>query len=94
MPGQLSHLAKQRTSFLFSEHMKDISIYRENYVTETDPHHKKRALNMIQRALVKVQEIGDEKLQIVAQVVEFIDNRARQLESDLENLGQYKEGIV
>lgn len=81
-------------TFVFLEHMKEIALYKENYQAEADPHQKKRALNMIQRALVKVQEIGDEKLQIVAQIVDFIENRSRQLEQDLENLGMNISVIV
>jgi len=41
----------------------------------------------IQRALIKCQEIGDEKLHFMALIIEHIDNRARQLEQDRENLG-------
>lgn len=41
----------------------------------------------IQQALIAAQEIGDEKLQIVQQVQDLIENKSRQLEVDYRNLG-------
>ena len=42
----------------------------------------------VQRGLIKSQEIGDQKLQLAAGIIEFIENRSKQLELDLENLGK------
>ena len=56
---------------------------------EGDSVQKKRSLIQIQRGLIKSQEIGDEKLQLVQQIIELIENRTRQLEQDLENLGEF-----
>lgn len=39
--------------------------------------------------LIKTQELGDEKLRLVAQLIELIETRARQLDQDAENLGMY-----
>jgi len=41
----------------------------------------------VQQALIAAQEIGDEKLQIVQQVQDLIENKSRQLEVDYRNLG-------
>lgn len=51
---------------------------------------KQSALAKIQRSLILCQETGDEKLKIVASVMEAIENRTRRLEQNLENLGEFK----
>jgi len=52
-----------------------------------DPVVKRRALMRVQQALIATQEIGDEKLQIVQQVQDLIENKSRQLDVDYRNLG-------
>lgn len=54
---------------------------------DADPVIKRRALMRIQQALIAAQEIGDEKLQIVQQVQDLIENKSRQLDVDYRNLG-------
>ena len=71
--------------------MKDIRQHQEVCVKEGDSVQKKRSLIQIQRGLIKSQEIGDEKLQLVQQIIELIENRTRQLEQDLENLGEFND---
>jgi len=68
------------------DYLREISLHQELYLGDHDSVARKRSLVQIQRALVKCQEVGDEKLQIVAHIVEFVENRTRQLEQDLENL--------
>ncbi|XP_012878355.1 PREDICTED: inhibitor of growth protein 1 isoform X2 [Dipodomys ordii] len=41
-------------------------------------------LHCIQRALIRSQELGDEKIQIVSQMVELVENRMRQVDSHVE----------
>ena len=72
-----------------TELLKDIRQHQEVCVKEGDSVQKKRSLIQIQRGLIKSQEIGDEKLQLVQQIIELIENRTRQLEQDLENLGEF-----
>lgn len=48
---------------------------------------KRRALLRVQQALIAAQEIGDEKLQIIQQVQDLIENKSRQLDLDYRNLG-------
>lgn len=55
--------------------------------SDSDPVIKRRSLMRIQQALIAAQEIGDEKLQIVQQVQDLIENKSRQLEVDYRNLG-------
>lgn len=66
--------------------LKDIEHHREIYQKEPDSNQKRRSLIQIQRALIRSQELGDEKLQLVSQIIEHIENRTRQLQQDLENL--------
>ena len=71
----------------FSDILHDISHHQDVYLKEGDGNKKQRALMQIQRGLIRSQEIGDEKLQLVAHIIEHIENRAKQLEQDLDNLG-------
>lgn len=54
---------------------------------DTDLAVRRRALLRVQQALIAAQEIGDEKLQIVQQVQDLIENKSRQLDLDYRNLG-------
>ncbi|KAI0218539.1 Inhibitor of growth protein 2 [Lamellibrachia satsuma] len=80
----VTHL--RELDFQTNELLKDIRHHQEVYLKEGDSNQKKRSLIQIQRGLIKSQEIGDEKLQLVTQIIELIENRTRQLEQDLENL--------
>lgn len=61
--------------------------HQETLRSDTDPAIKRRALLRVQQALIAAQEIGDEKLQIVQQVQDLIENKSRQLDLDYRNLG-------
>lgn len=54
---------------------------------DTDLTVRRRALLRVQQSLIAAQEIGDEKLQIVQQVQDLIENKSRQLDLDYRNLG-------
>lgn len=60
---------------------------QEALKNDTDLAVKRRALLRVQQALIAAQEIGDEKLQIVQQVQDLIENKSRQLDLDYRNLG-------
>lgn len=66
--------------------MQDIDYHQEIYTKEVEGLAKKKALMSIQRALIRCQEIGDEKLGLMTVIAEHIENRQRQLEQDRENL--------
>ena len=68
----------------------DSETHKETYMREESGPVKKRAFIALQRALVKCQEIGDEKLHLLTVMNELIENRTRQLEQDRENLGKTK----
>lgn len=48
-------------------------------------------LHCIQRALIRSQELGDEKIQIVSQMVELVENRTRQVDSHVELFEAHQE---
>lgn len=58
-----------------------------NLTDDLDGITRKRMLLQMQRSLIKSQEIGDEKLQIVQQILDLIENKSRQLDLDFKNLG-------
>ena len=69
--------------------LQDTEHHKETYMKEESGQIKKKAFIAIKRALVKCQEIGDEKLHLLTLINEFIENRQRQLEQDRENLGNF-----
>ncbi|XP_006253193.1 inhibitor of growth protein 2 isoform X1 [Rattus norvegicus] len=62
------------------ETLKEIDDVYEKYKKEDDSNQKKRLQQHLQRALINSQELGDEKIQIVTQMLELVENRARQME--------------
>ncbi|XP_072332103.1 inhibitor of growth protein 1 isoform X3 [Scyliorhinus torazame] len=64
--------------------LKELDEYYEKHKRETDVVQRRRILHYIQRALIRSQELGDEKIQIVNQMVELVENRSRQVESHVE----------
>eukprot|EP00062_Callorhinchus_milii_P020818 gi/632976897/ref/XP_007905047.1/ PREDICTED: inhibitor of growth protein 2 isoform X2 [Callorhinchus milii] len=67
-----------------SEIMKEVDNAYEKYKKETDTSQRKQLLNNLQRALINNQELGDEKIQIVTQMMDQVENRAKQMESHSE----------
>ncbi|UYV81073.1 ING2 [Cordylochernes scorpioides] len=51
-----------------------------------DSFSRKKTILNIQKALIRSQELGDEKLQIIQLIQDLIENKSRQLEGDQENL--------
>lgn len=72
--------------------LKDVEQQQE-IIIRKDPESqvRKRAILRIQQALIAAQEVGDEKLQIVQQINDLIENKARQLDLDFKNLDIGKE---
>lgn len=68
----------------YQEILKELDDYYEKFKRETDGTQKRRVLHCIQRALIRSQELGDEKIQIVSQMVELVENRSRQVDSHVE----------
>ncbi|XP_044305849.1 inhibitor of growth protein 2 isoform X2 [Varanus komodoensis] len=77
----LIHLRDPGLRSAEAEALKEIDEVYEKYRNEDDPAQKKRLQQHLQRALINSQELGDEKIQIVTQMLELVENRARQIES-------------
>ncbi|XP_014637268.1 PREDICTED: inhibitor of growth protein 1 [Ceratotherium simum simum] len=74
-----------------NEILKELDDYYEKFKRETDGAQKRRLLHCIQRALIRSQELGDEKIQIVSQMVELVENRTRQVDSHVELFEAHQE---
>ncbi|XP_037384586.1 inhibitor of growth protein 1 [Talpa occidentalis] len=68
----------------YQEVLKELDEHYEKFRREADGGLKRRLLHGIQRALIRSQELGDEKIQIVGQMLELVENRARQVDSHAE----------
>ncbi|EEC09144.1 putative inhibitor of growth protein [Ixodes scapularis] len=52
---------------------------------------RKKVMLQIQHSLIKSQELGDDKLQLLQQIQDMIENKARQLDQDYRNLDHEPE---
>ena len=71
----------------FLDILRELESHQIHLTEELDGLTRKRVLLQIQRSLIKSQEIGDEKLQLVQQILDLIENKSRQLDFDFKNLG-------
>ncbi|XP_031629111.1 inhibitor of growth protein 2 [Contarinia nasturtii] len=76
-------------------HLRDVDYYYDQWSncstnelesTTNVPSKRARAMARIQQNLIAAQELGDEKLQVVTQLQEMIDQKTRQLDADFKNL--------
>ncbi|XP_028657965.1 inhibitor of growth protein 2 [Erpetoichthys calabaricus] len=65
----------------YQEVLKEANEIHEKYRKESDASQKKRLQNHLQRALISSQELGDEKIHLVTQMLDLVENRARQLDA-------------
>ncbi|KAM7331830.1 hypothetical protein ACRRTK_008538 [Alexandromys fortis] len=75
----------------YQEILKELVHNCEKFKREKDGTQKRRVLHCIQRALIRSQELGDEKIQIVSQMVELVENRTRQLDSHVERFEAHQD---
>ncbi|XP_028846638.1 inhibitor of growth protein 1 [Denticeps clupeoides] len=68
----------------YQDVLKELDEAYEKHRQETDPVQRRRLLHSVQRALIRTQELGDEKIQIAAQMVELVENRSRQVDWHFE----------
>lgn len=74
--------------------MRDVDYYYDQWSncstneleSANAPSKRARAMARIQQNLIAAQELGDEKLQVVTQLQEMIDQKTRQLDADFKNL--------
>ncbi|XP_023684209.1 inhibitor of growth protein 1 isoform X2 [Paramormyrops kingsleyae] len=77
----------------YQEILKELDEAYEKHKRETDPAQRRRLMYSIQRSLIRSQELGDEKIQIVSQMVELVENRVRQVDSHVEFLEPSQEPV-
>ncbi|XP_066535736.1 inhibitor of growth protein 2 [Hoplias malabaricus] len=65
----------------YQEILKEVDEVFERYKKESDGGQKKRLQLQLQRALISSQELGDEKITVVTQMAELVENRSRQMEA-------------
>ncbi|KAG9347017.1 hypothetical protein JZ751_005944 [Albula glossodonta] len=65
----------------YQEVLKEVDSVYEKYKKETDGSQRKRLQIQLQRALISSQELGDEKIHVVTQMMELVENRARQMDA-------------
>lgn len=88
LPDDLQRYITQMREFdvKYQEILQEIEHHQHVLREELDMAARKKILLQIQRALIRSQEIGDEKLQIVQFIQDLIENKSRQLEQDRKNL--------
>nr|XP_054385206.1 inhibitor of growth protein 1 isoform X2 [Pongo abelii] len=84
MTGAASTSGTLGAETFLEEILKELDECYERFSRETDGAQKRRMLHCVQRALIRSQELGDEKIQIVSQMVELVENRTRQVDSHVE----------
>uniref|UniRef100_A0AAQ4RD42 Inhibitor of growth protein n=1 Tax=Gasterosteus aculeatus aculeatus TaxID=481459 RepID=A0AAQ4RD42_GASAC len=65
----------------YQEVLKEVDEVFEKYKSEQDAAQRKRLQIQLQRALIISQELGDEKIHVVTQMTELVENRSRQMDS-------------
>ncbi|XP_077597596.1 inhibitor of growth protein 2 isoform X1 [Stigmatopora nigra] len=65
----------------YQEVLKEVDEVFEKYKAEQDGSQRKRLQVQLQRALIISQELGDEKIHVVTQMTELVENRSRQMDS-------------
>lgn len=68
-------------AYYFVDVLKEVDEVFEKYQGEQDVTQKKRLQTQLQRALIISQELGDEKIHVVTQMTELIENCSRQMDS-------------
>ena len=67
--------------FIVTERLKEIERLINNYLKEKEPTARRKCLIQIQRRLVKSQEYGDEKLQLVGNMIDLVSINCYRVES-------------
>ncbi|XP_068163804.1 inhibitor of growth protein 2 [Antennarius striatus] len=65
----------------YQEVLKEVDEVSVKFSGEHDAAQRKRLQVQLQRALISSQELGDEKIHVVTQMTELVENRFRQMDS-------------
>ncbi|XP_014251081.1 inhibitor of growth protein 1 [Cimex lectularius] len=72
--------------------LKDLDVFKESLERDDlEIGAQRKTLYKMEQVLISLQEVGDEKVEIVQHINDLIDNKYRQLDQDLRNLDFYKE---
>ncbi|XP_063241212.1 inhibitor of growth protein 1 [Bacillus rossius redtenbacheri] len=71
--------------------LKEVEQHQDAAQRDTDLATKRKVLVRVQKMLIAAQEVGDEKLQVVQQIQDLIENKSRQLDLDYRNLDLGKD---
>lgn len=75
---------------LLSDFLKEVTKLKEAIESgKLEASDERRILIKLDQALISLQEIGDEKVEISQQIVDLADNKYRQLDQDFRNLGRF-----
>ncbi|XP_013789503.1 inhibitor of growth protein 1-like [Limulus polyphemus] len=77
----------------YQEVLQELDHHQISLQKEIDGGTRKRTLLQIQRALIRSQDLGDEKLQLLQQMQDLIENKSRQLDQDHKNLDFGRETV-
>ncbi|XP_020514605.1 inhibitor of growth protein 2 [Labrus bergylta] len=75
----------------YQEVLQEVDEVFEKYKGEQDAAQRKRLQVLLQRALITSQELGDEKIHVVTQMTELVENRSRQMDSHSLSLQEPSE---
>uniref|UniRef100_A0A8C5WFI1 Inhibitor of growth protein n=1 Tax=Leptobrachium leishanense TaxID=445787 RepID=A0A8C5WFI1_9ANUR len=75
----------------YREALKEADEVYERYKDESDPGQKKRLLQHLQRALIIMQELGDDKIQLVTQFCDMSETKIKQMEIQSKDLFEHEE---
>ncbi|XP_056432018.1 inhibitor of growth protein 2 [Gadus chalcogrammus] len=75
----------------YQEVLQEVDDVFERYKGEQDAAQRKRLQGQLQRALILSQELGDEKIHVVTQMTELVENRSRQMDSHSQCLQEPAE---
>ena len=78
LPDTMADIRRHRETWLACEAMSDSASAEK----------KRHVAAQFQRSLGRMQEIGDQKLALVAEIMENIESRIRQLDQSYDNLSQ------
>lgn len=70
----------------YQDLLDELDVFKSALMKDLDSSSRKRTLYNIHRVLIASQELGDQKLRLVQEIQDIVDNKARQLETDFKKL--------
>lgn len=70
----------------YQDLLDELDSLKSALMKDLDSSSRKRTMYNIQRVLIASQELGDQKLRLVQEIQDIVDNKTRQLETDFKKL--------